>query len=132
MIAACVHAKLNILISGGTGSGKTTLLNVLSSFIPDGDRVITIEDVVELQMRQQHVVRLETRPGNSEGRGEISIRDLVRTALRMRTDRIVVGECRGGEALDLPPAMKPDHHRALPRPPPNPPRDAMPPPATKV
>jgi pilus assembly protein CpaF len=125
MIAACVHAKLNILVSGGTGSGKTTLLNVLSSFIPDGDRVITIEDVVELQMRQQHVVRLETRPGNSEGRGEISIRDLVRTALRMRPDRIVVGECRGGEALDMLQAMNTGHAGSLSTLHANTPRDAM-------
>ncbi|MFP5578901.1 MAG: CpaF family protein [Acidimicrobiia bacterium] len=125
MIAACVHAKLNILVSGGTGSGKTTLLNVLSSFIPDGDRIITIEDVVELQMRQQHVVRLETRPGNSEGRGEISIRDLVRTALRMRPDRIVVGECRGGEALDMLQAMNTGHAGSLSTLHANTPRDAM-------
>jgi pilus assembly protein CpaF len=125
MIAACVHAKLNILVSGGTGSGKTTLLNVLSSFIPDGDRIITIEDVVELQMRQQHVVRLETRPGNSEGRGEISIRDLVRTALRMRPDRIVVGECRGGEALDMLQAMNTGHAGSLSTLHANSPRDAM-------
>jgi pilus assembly protein CpaF len=125
MIAACVHAKLNILVSGGTGSGKTTLLNVLSSFIPDGDRIITIEDVVELQMRQQHVVRMETRPGNSEGRGEISIRDLVRTALRMRPDRIVVGECRGGEALDMLQAMNTGHAGSLSTLHANTPRDAM-------
>jgi pilus assembly protein CpaF len=125
MIAACVHAKLNILVSGGTGSGKTTLLNVLSSFIPDGDRIITIEDVVELQMRQQHVVRLETRPGNTEGRGEVSIRDLVRTALRMRPDRIVVGECRGGEALDMLQAMNTGHAGSLSTLHANSPRDAM-------
>ena len=125
LIAACVHAKLNILVSGGTGSGKTTLLNVLSSFIPDGDRIITIEDVVELQMRQQHVVRLETRPGNAEGRGEISIRDLVRTALRMRPDRIVVGECRGGEALDMLQAMNTGHAGSLSTLHANSPRDAM-------
>jgi pilus assembly protein CpaF len=125
LIAACVHAKLNILVSGGTGSGKTTLLNVLSSFIPDGDRIITIEDVVELQMRQQHVVRLETRPGNAEGRGEISIRDLVRTALRMRPDRIVVGECRGGEALDMLQAMNTGHAGSLSTLHANTPRDAM-------
>ena len=113
MLAACVHAKLNILVSGGTGSGKTTLLNVLSSFIPEGDRIITIEDVVELQLRQHHVIRLETRPGNTEGKGEISIRDLVRTALRMRPDRIVVGECRGGEALDMLQAMNTGHAGSL-------------------
>jgi pilus assembly protein CpaF len=125
MIAACVHAKLNILVSGGTGSGKTTLLNVLSSFIPDGDRIITIEDVVELQLRQNHVVRMETRPGNAEGRGEISIRDLVRTALRMRPDRIVVGECRGGEALDMLQAMNTGHAGSLSTLHANSPRDAM-------
>ncbi len=113
MVAACVHAKLNILVSGGTGSGKTTLLNVLSSFIPEGDRIITIEDVVELQLRQHHVIRLESRPGNTEGRGEVSIRDLVRTALRMRPDRIVVGECRGGEALDMLQAMNTGHAGSL-------------------
>ncbi len=113
MIAACVHAKMNILVSGGTGSGKTTLLNVLSSFIPEGDRIITIEDVVELQLRQHHVIRLESRPGNTEGKGEISIRDLVRTALRMRPDRIVVGECRGGEALDMLQAMNTGHAGSL-------------------
>jgi pilus assembly protein CpaF len=125
MVAACVHAKLNILVSGGTGSGKTTLLNVLSSFIPDGDRIVTIEDVVELQMHQNHVVRLESRPGNSEGRGEISIRDLVRTALRMRPDRIVVGECRGGEALDMLQAMNTGHAGSLSTLHANSPRDAM-------
>lgn len=113
MIAACVHAKMNILVSGGTGSGKTTLLNVLSSFIPEGDRIITIEDVVELQLRQHHVIRLESRPGNTEGKGEVSIRDLVRTALRMRPDRIVVGECRGGEALDMLQAMNTGHAGSL-------------------
>ncbi len=125
MIAACVHAKMNILVSGGTGSGKTTLLNVLSSFIPDGDRILTIEDVVELQMRQHHVVRLETRPGNSEGKGEISIRDLVKNALRMRPDRIVVGECRGGEALDMLQAMNTGHAGSLSTLHANSPRDAM-------
>jgi len=125
LVAACVHAKLNILVSGGTGSGKTTLLNVLSSFIPDGDRIVTIEDVVELQMHQNHVVRLESRPGNAEGRGEITIRDLVRTALRMRPDRIVVGECRGGEALDMLQAMNTGHAGSLSTLHANSPRDAM-------
>ena len=125
MIAACVHAKLNILVSGGTGSGKTTLLNVLSSFIPEGDRIVTIEDVVELQLRQHHVIRLESRPGNAEGKGEISIRDLVRTALRMRPDRIVVGECRGGEALDMLQAMNTGHAGSLSTLHANTPRDAM-------
>ena len=125
MIAACVHAKLNILVSGGTGSGKTTLLNVLSSFIPDNDRIVTIEDVVELQLRQHHVIRLETRPGNAEGKGEISIRDLVRTSLRMRPDRIVVGECRGGEALDMLQAMNTGHEGSLGTLHANTPRDAL-------
>jgi pilus assembly protein CpaF len=125
MIAACVHAKLNILVSGGTGSGKTTLLNVLSSFIPDNDRIVTIEDVVELQLRQHHVIRLETRPGNAEGKGEVSIRDLVRTSLRMRPDRIVVGECRGGEALDMLQAMNTGHAGSLSTLHANTPRDAM-------
>ncbi|MFP5321164.1 MAG: CpaF family protein [Acidimicrobiia bacterium] len=125
LVAACVHAKMNILVSGGTGSGKTTLLNVLSSFIPDGDRIVTIEDVVELQLHQNHVVRLESRPGNAEGRGEISIRDLVRTALRMRPDRIVVGECRGGEALDMLQAMNTGHAGSLSTLHANTPRDAM-------
>lgn len=125
LVAACVHAKLNILVSGGTGSGKTTLLNVLSSFIPEGDRIITIEDVVELQLHQNHVVRMESRPGNTEGRGEVSIRDLVRTALRMRPDRIVVGECRGGEALDMLQAMNTGHAGSLSTLHANTPRDAM-------
>ena len=125
MVAACVHAKMNILVSGGTGSGKTTLLNVLSSFIPEGDRIITIEDVVELQLRQHHVIRLESRPGNSEGKGEVAIRDLVRTALRMRPDRIVVGECRGGEALDMLQAMNTGHAGSLSTLHANTPRDAM-------
>ncbi len=113
MLAACVHARLNILVSGGTGSGKTTLLNVLSSFLPDTDRIVTIEDVVELQLRQHHVIRLESRPGNAEGKGEVAIRDLVRTSLRMRPDRIVVGECRGGEALDMLQAMNTGHAGSL-------------------
>ena len=125
MVAACVHAKLNILVSGGTGSGKTTLLNVLSSFIPEGDRIVTIEDVVELVLRQHHVIRLETRPGNAEGKGEVTIRDLVRTSLRMRPDRIVVGECRGGEALDMLQAMNTGHAGSLSTLHANSPRDAM-------
>src|SRR3982075_3903285 len=100
-LTRCVHAKKNIVISGGTGSGKTTLLNVLSGAIPDDERLVTIEDAAELQLRQPHVVSMETRPANLEGRGEYTIRDLVKNALRMRPDRIVVGECRGGEALDM-------------------------------
>jgi pilus assembly protein CpaF len=102
---ACVLARLNIVISGGTGSGKTTLLNVLSSFIPEDERIVTIEDAAELQLQQDHIVRLETKTADSDGRGERSVRDLVRNALRMRPDRIVVGEVRGGEALDMLQAM---------------------------
>ena len=98
MLDAAVRAKMNIIVSGGTGTGKTTLLNVLSAFIPSDERIITIEDAVELQLQQDHVVRLESRPPNIEGRGEITIRDLVRNSLRMRPDRIVVGEVRGAEA----------------------------------
>ncbi|HOG45671.1 MAG TPA: ATPase, T2SS/T4P/T4SS family, partial [Anaerolineae bacterium] len=98
-LQACVRARLNIVVSGGTGSGKTTLLNVLSSFIPDDERIITIEDAAELQLHQEHLVTLEARPANLEGQGQITIRQLVINALRMRPDRIIVGECRGGEAL---------------------------------
>jgi pilus assembly protein CpaF len=108
-LEACVRGKLNILVSGGTGTGKTTTLNVLSSFIPHRERIVTIEDAAELQLQQPHVVRLESRPPNSEGNGEIRIRDLVRNALRMRPDRIVVGEVRGGEALDMLQAMNTGH-----------------------
>ncbi|OFZ79167.1 MAG: hypothetical protein A2583_00555 [Bdellovibrionales bacterium RIFOXYD1_FULL_53_11] len=109
----CVEAKLNIVVSGGTGSGKTTLLNVLSNFIPASERIITVEDSAELQLGQEHVVRLETRPKNIEGEGEVSIRDLIRCCLRMRPDRIVVGECRGGEALDMLQAMNTGHSGSL-------------------
>ena len=112
-LQACVEGRLNILISGGTGSGKTTTLNVLSGFIPSNERIVTIEDAAELQLRQDHVVRLETRPPNIEGAGEITIRDLVKNALRMRPDRIVVGECRGGEALDMLQAMNTGHDGSL-------------------
>jgi pilus assembly protein CpaF len=108
-LEACVRGKLNCLVSGGTGTGKTTTLNVLSSFIPERERIVTIEDAAELQLQQPHVVRLESRPANSEGRGEVRIRDLVRNALRMRPDRIVVGEVRGGEALDMLQAMNTGH-----------------------
>src|SRR5438034_6831824 len=101
LMEACIKARLNILISGGTGCGKTTLLNTLSSFIPGDERVVTIEDAAELQLQQDHVVRLETRPPNIEGKGAITCRDLVRNALRMRPERIIVGECRGAEALDM-------------------------------
>jgi pilus assembly protein CpaF len=113
LLNACVKAHLNILISGGTGTGKTTLLNVMSSFIPHDERIITIEDAVELQLQQEHVVRLESRPANIEGKGEIGIRDLVKNSLRMRPDRIVVGECRGGEALDMLQAMNTGHDGSL-------------------
>lgn len=112
-LQASVQAKLNILISGGTSSGKTTLLNVLSSFIPNDERIITIEDTAELQLRQDHVVRLEARPPNIEGIGEVTIRDLVRNALRMRPDRIIVGECRGGETLDMLQAMNTGHEGSM-------------------
>lgn len=112
-LRCCVEAKLNIIISGGTGSGKTTLMNVLSNFIPTTDRIITVEDSAELQLGQEHVVRLESRPKNIEGEGEVSIRDLVKCCLRMRPDRIVVGECRGGEALDMLQAMNTGHAGSL-------------------
>ncbi len=112
-IKACVLARLNIVISGGTGSGKTTLLNVLSGFIPESERIVTIEDAAELRLHQDHVVRMETKPPNSEGRNSVTIRDLVRNALRMRPDRIVVGEVRGGEALDMLQAMNTGHDGSL-------------------
>ncbi len=112
-LKAAVHAGLNIIISGGTGSGKTTLLNVLSSFIPENERILTIEDAAELQLQQPHVVRLESRPANIEGKGRIGIRDLVVNSLRMRPDRIVIGECRGGEALDMLQAMNTGHDGSL-------------------
>ncbi len=112
-LRACVEGKLNVVVSGGTGSGKTTLLNVLSNFIPATERIITVEDSAELQLGQDHVVRLETRPKNIEGEGEVSIRDLIKSCLRMRPDRIVVGECRGGEALDMLQAMNTGHSGSL-------------------
>ena len=112
-LRSCVRARLNVLVSGGTGSGKTTLLNALSAFIPPGERIVTIEDAAELRLEQPHVVRLESRPANLEGRGEITIRRLVRNALRMRPDRIVVGEVRGGEALDMLSAMSTGHEGSL-------------------
>jgi pilus assembly protein CpaF len=122
---ACVAGRLNILVSGGTGSGKTTLLNVLSSFIPNTDRIVTIEDAVELQLVQEHVIRLEARPPNIEGRGQVTIRDLVRNSLRMRPDRIIVGEVRSGEALDMLQAMNTGHEGSLSTLHANSPRDAL-------
>lgn len=113
LLRAAVQARLNILISGGTGSGKTTLLNILSSFIPETERIVTIEDAAELQLRQDHVVRLETRPANIEGKGEYTQRDLVRNSLRMRPDRIVIGEVRGAETLDMLQAMNTGHDGSL-------------------
>ena len=124
-LQAAVQARLNCVVSGGTGSGKTTLLNVLSSFLPDHERIITIEDAAELLLNQSHVVRLESRPPNVEGTGEIAIRDLVRNALRMRPDRIIVGECRGGEALDMLQAMNTGHDGSLTTMHANGPRDAL-------
>lgn len=124
-LETCVQIRKNIIISGGTGSGKTTLLNILSSFLPNTERIVTIEDAAELQLRQEHVVRLESRPPNIEGKGEIAIRDLVRNSLRMRPDRIVVGECRGGEALDMLQAMNTGHDGSLTTIHANSPRDAL-------
>jgi pilus assembly protein CpaF len=124
-LKACVEARVNIAVSGGTGSGKTTLLNVLSSFIPESERIITIEDTAELQMDQDHVVRLEKRPPNIEGKGEVPIRQLVINALRMRPDRIVVGECRGGEALDMLQAMNTGHDGSMTTVHSNSPRDSL-------
>jgi len=124
-LKACVEARKNIIVSGGTGSGKTTLLNVLSSFLPETERIITIEDAAELQLKQDHVVSLEARPPNIEGKGAVTIRDLVRNALRMRPDRIVVGECRGGEALDMLQAMNTGHDGSLTTVHANTPRDVI-------
>ena len=124
-LSAAVRARLNIVVSGGTGSGKTTLLNVLSSFIPDSDRIVTVEDAAELQLVQRHVVTLESRPANIDGKGQVSIRDLVRNTLRMRPDRIIVGECRAGEALDMLQAMNTGHDGSLTTAHANSPRDLL-------
>jgi pilus assembly protein CpaF len=124
-LEACVKARLNVFVSGGTGSGKTTMLNILSSFIPDDERIVTIEDAAELQLRQEHVITLESRPPNIEGKGAIPIRDLVRNALRMRPDRIVVGECRSGEALDMLQAMNTGHDGSMSTGHANTPRDML-------
>ncbi|MFQ5612499.1 MAG: CpaF family protein [Anaerolineae bacterium] len=124
-LKACVIARLNIIVSGGTGSGKTTLLNILSGFIPSDERIITVENAAELQLRQEHVVTLESRPPNIEGKGEVTIRDLVINCLRMRPDRIVVGECRGGEALDMLVAMNTGHDGSLTTAHANSPRDTI-------
>jgi pilus assembly protein CpaF len=125
LISGCVRGRLNILISGGTGSGKTTSLNVLSSFIPGDERIVTIEDAAELQLHQDHVIRMEARPKNIEGRGEISVRDLVRNSLRMRPDRIIVGEVRDGAALDMLQAMNTGHDGSITTLHANTPRDAL-------
>jgi pilus assembly protein CpaF len=125
LLAACVRAKVSILVSGGTGTGKTTLLNALSAFIPESERVVTIEDAAELQLQQEHVARLETRPPNVEGRGEIVARDLVRNALRMRPDRIIIGEVRGAEVMDMLQAMNTGHEGSMTTIHANSPRDAI-------
>ena len=124
-LKACVESRLNVVISGGTGSGKTTLLNVLSGYIPNDERIVTIENAAELQLRQEHVVTLESRPPNIEGRGEITIRDLVINSLRMRPDRIIVGECRGGETLDMLQAMNTGHDGSMTTAHANSPRDTL-------
>jgi pilus assembly protein CpaF len=124
-LSACVRSKLNIIVSGGTGSGKTTLLNILSGFIPGDDRIVTLENAAELQLRQEHVVTLESRPPNIEGKGEITIRALVINSLRMRPDRIIVGECRGDEALDMLQAMNTGHDGSMTTAHSNSPRDTL-------
>jgi pilus assembly protein CpaF len=112
-LSGCVEARLNLIVSGGSGSGKTTMLNTMSRYIPDAERLVTIEDTAELQMQQSHLVRLETRPMNIEGAGAISQRDLVINALRMRPDRIIIGECRGSEAFDMMQAMNTGHDGSM-------------------
>ncbi|MFN3218349.1 MAG: CpaF family protein [Acidimicrobiales bacterium] len=124
-LTCAVRGRLNVLVSGGTGTGKTTMLNVLSSFIPEDERIVTLEDAVELQLKQQHLVRLESRPANVEGKGQVSIRDLVRNSLRMRPDRVIIGECRGGEAMDMLQAMNTGHDGSLSTLHANGPRDAV-------
>ncbi len=124
-LQACVHGRLNMVVSGGTGTGKTTMLNVLSSFIPADERIVTVEDAKELQLHQDHVLCMETRPPNIEGRGQVTIRDLVKNSLRMRPDRIVIGECRGGEALDMLQAMNTGHDGSLTTVHANTPRDTL-------
>jgi pilus assembly protein CpaF len=124
-LTACVRARLNIVVSGGTGSGKTTLLNALSAAIPERERIVTIEDAAELSLQQLHVIRLESRPANVEGRGQVTIRDLVRNSLRMRPDRIVVGEVRGGETMDMLSAMNTGHEGSLTTVHANSPEDAL-------
>jgi pilus assembly protein CpaF len=125
LLEGAIKARLNIVISGGTGSGKTTLLNTLSSFIPNTDRIVTIEDAAELQLQQDHVVRLETRPPNIEGKGAITATDLVKNALRMRPERIIIGECRGAETLDMLQAMNTGHEGSMTTLHANSPRDAL-------
>jgi pilus assembly protein CpaF len=125
LLKAMVEARLNCVVSGGTGSGKTTFLNILSNYIPNGERILTIEDAAELMLSQEHIVRLESRPQNIEGRGAVTIRDLVKNSLRMRPDRIIIGECRGGEALDMLQAMNTGHDGSLTTLHANTPRDAI-------
>jgi len=125
LLRAAVQGRVSLIISGGTGSGKTTLLNALSSYIPDDERLITIEDAAELQLQQPHVGRMETRPANAEGRGEVRQRDLMKNALRMRPDRIIVGECRGEEAFDMLQAMNTGHEGSMTTIHANTPRDAL-------
>jgi pilus assembly protein CpaF len=125
LLSICVRARMNIVVCGGTGSGKTTLLNVLSSFVPPSERLITIEDAAELRLSQPHVISLEARPPNVEGHGEVTVRALVRNALRMRPDRIIVGEVRGGEALDMLQAMNTGHEGSMSTTHANTPRDAL-------
>ena len=121
----CVYLRKNIIVAGGTGSGKTTLLNILSGYIPKSERIVTVEDAAELRLQQPHVIRLEARPANIEGKGAVTIRDLVRNTLRMRPDRIIVGECRGGEALDMLQAMNTGHDGSLTTVHANSPRDVV-------